>query len=300
MLYKLPKINFEDNRQLTVIVIGIVIVVVVVLVIVYKVLRLLDKHKEKRNAAIEGKIKVQKVMDGVEKREKKASAKPQKEIHQIKRESRDPKKREEEEAAAKNTLLGGKSDAQREEKEAIEVFGPLGISARKSKDLDRERERIIMNGYLQKSNTAPIRPVYSNTLEARQQQRKELESDEVGAEAETPALVMDSAAPSNVKITGAPEKVVPVAMRKKKKSPFERAVNAANNAASNGEATDDAYSSAMRPETGSEVSNAVVDVVAEVQDEKPDIMKAGEEAIIPSAVEPVEGFAPNEETAGDN
>ena len=48
MLYKLPKINFEDNRQLTVIVIGIVIVVVVVLVIVYKVLRLLDKHKEEK------------------------------------------------------------------------------------------------------------------------------------------------------------------------------------------------------------------------------------------------------------
>ena len=114
-----------------------------------------------------------------------------------------------------------------------------------------------------------------------------MESDEVGAEAETPALVMDSAAPSNVKITGAPEKVVPVAMRKKKKSPFERAVNAANNAA-------------MRPETGSEVSNAVVDVVAEVQEEKPDIMKTGEEAIIPSAEKPLEGFAPNEETAGDN
>ena len=298
MLYGLPKINFEDNKQLTVIVIGIVVVVVVALLIVAKVLKTLDKQRERRNAQAEDKLKYHKVLDQVEKREKRAFEKPKKEIHQIKRESKDPNKRAEEEAAEKNTLLGGKSEAQREEKEAIEVFGPLGISSRKSKDLDRERERIIVNGYLQKSNTAPIRPVYSNTLEARAQQRKELDSDEVGAEAETPAMVMDSAAPSTVRITDAPQKVRPRAM--KKESPFKRALEAAQAQEANGEVVDETYTGAMRPELGSEVSNAVVDRVAEVQEEKPDIMKSGEEAILPAAEKPLEGFAPNTETAGND
>lgn len=298
MLYGMLKINFEDNRQLTVIVIGIVVVAVVALLIVAKVLKTLDKRRERRNAAAEDKLKYHKVLDQVEKREKMAFEKPQKEVHQVKRESRDPNKRAEEEAASKNTLLGGKSEAQREEREAIEVFGPLGISSRKSKDLDRERERIIVNGYLQKSNTAPIRPVYSNTLEARQQQRKELDSDEVGAEAETPAMVMDSAAPSSVRITGAPQKVRPRAM--KKESPFKRALAAAQAAEANGKAVDETYTGAIRPELGSEVSNAVVDRVAEVQEEKPDIMKSGEEAILPAAEKPLEGFAPNPETDGND
>ena len=47
------------------------------------------------------------------------------------------------------------------------------------------------------------------------EQRKELESDTVGKEAETPALVMDSAAPSEVKITGAPvQKVKPTELKR--------------------------------------------------------------------------------------
>ena len=288
MLYALPKINFEDNRQLTVIVIGIAVVVIVVLIIVAKVLSIKDKQKEKSTEIIDTALKKQKVLHDVEVRSKKAST--TKEVHQIKRESRDPKKREEEEAAAKNTLLGGKSEAQMARKDATEVFGPLGISSKKSRAIDVEKQRIIVNGYLQKSNTAPIRPVYSNTLEARQQQKKELDSDEVGAEAETPALVMDSAAPSEVRITEAPQKVKPKAM---KKTPFARVYQQQE------QSSDDAYSSAMRPVLGSEVSNAVIDRVAEVQEEKPDIMKTGEEAILPAAEKPLEGFAPNEGTSGN-
>ena len=61
--------------------------------------------------------------------------------------------------------------------------------------------KLVVNGYLQKSNTAPIRPVYSNTGDARREQKKELDSDIVGEEAVTPALVMDSAAPSKIKPT---------------------------------------------------------------------------------------------------
>ena len=100
-----------------------------------------------------------------------------------------------------------------EKKEAIEVFGPLGISSKKAKQIDKAKDRVVINGYLQKSNTAPIRPVYSNTHFQRQIQRKELESDKVGKEAETPALVMDSAAPSEVLITGAPvQKVKPTSL----------------------------------------------------------------------------------------
>ena len=44
-------------------------------------------------------------------------------------------------------------------------------------------------------------------------------------------------------------------------------------------------------EIGTEVENAVVERPAEVQAEKPDIMKTGEEAILPAAEKPVEGFA---------
>ena len=53
----------------------------------------------------------------------------------------------------------------------------------------------------------------------------------------------------------------------------------------------------MRPQLGTEVSNAEIDRVAEVQAEKPDILKQGEEAIIPAAEKPVEGFVPSKELA---
>lgn len=209
MLYTLLSINFEDNRQIGPIVIAFAIVVVVILIIAAKVFSVKDKLREKSDEKAEATLHKQKVINHVEANSRKADS-SEKKIHQIKRETRDPQKKAEQEAAEKNTLIGGKSDAQLEKKDAIEVFGPLGISSKKSKHTDKARETVVVNGYLQKSNTAPIRPVYSNTLFARQLQRKELESDEVGKEAETPALVMDSAAPSDVKITTAPvQKVKP-------------------------------------------------------------------------------------------
>ena len=160
--------------------------------------------------------------------------------------------------------------------------------------MDKARDQIIINGYLQKSNTAPIRPVYSNTLEARQQQKRELDSDVVGSEAETPALVMDSSAPSEVKITEAPvQKVKPTALKR----PSSSRVVQSDEPKAEEEIVDTTYGGAIRPVIGSEVSNAEIDRVAEVQAEKPNILKSGEEAIIPAAEKPVEGFAPNEDTA---
>ena len=47
----------------------------------------------------------------------------------------------------------------------------------------------------------------------------------------------------------------------------------------------------IRATATSDVENAVVERPAEVQAEKPDIAKTGEEAILPAAEKPVEGFA---------
>ena len=118
-------------------------------------------------------------------------------------------------------------------------------------------------------------------------------ADEVGKEAETPALVMDSAAPSEVRITDAPvQKVKPTALKR----PTAARVEITDEPAED----DAAYSEAMRPQIGTEVSNAEVDRPAEVQAEKPEILKSGEEAIIPAAKEAVEGFVPNEEILEQN
>lgn len=213
MLYTLLSINLEDNKQIGPIVVVFAIVVIVILIIVAKVLGIKDKLKEKSHENIETKLHADRVITNVEKMSKKPEP-GEKKIEQIKRETRDPKKKAEQEAAARNTLMGGKSEAQLERKDALEVFGPLGISSKKSKQIDKAKDRVVINGYLQKSNTAPIRPVYSNTHFQRQLQRKELESDKVGKEAETPALVMDSAAPSEIKITGAPvQKVNPTELK---------------------------------------------------------------------------------------
>ena len=285
MFAAIPQI-LEDNRQLGPIVIIIAIVVIVGIIIIANVIKLNDNRKKKLEEELDVERQGERIIQHVRNRSMKPS--DEKKITQIKRETRDPKKKAEEEAAAKNTLLGGKSEAQAEEKEASQVFGSLGISSKKAEQIDKAKEQIIINGYLQKSNTAPIRPVYSNTLEARQQQKKELDSDVVGKEAETPALVMDSAAPSEVRITDAPvKKVKPTAL----KHPTAARVTSAEE-----QPVDTTYVSAMRPVVGSEVSNAVVDLVAEVQDEKPDIMKTGEEAILPSAEKPLAGFAPKEDS----
>lgn len=291
MLLALPRI-LEDNQRLTVIVIGLAIVVILSLILFANIANAKDKHKEKKSARLDAERQGERIADGVDRRSRVFTK--EKKITQIKRETRDPKKKAEEEAASKNTLIGGKSEAQREEKEASEVFGSLGISSKKAEEIDKAKEQIIINGYLQKSNTAPIRPVYSNTLEARQQQKKELDSDVVGSEAETPALVMDSAAPSEVKITEAPvQKVKPTALKR----PTAARVSQAEEETDAAEEADTAYGSAMRPQLGTEVSNAEIDRVAEVQAEKPDILKQGEEAIIPAAEKPVEGFVPSKELA---
>jgi len=280
---------FEDNSQLGPLVIGLAVCVVIGLIIATIIIKVMDKRKEKIDDQIDTAWKAEQVVNRVEVLSRKNE---KKKIRQIKRDTRDPKKKAEDEAASKNTLLGGKSEAQREEKEASEVFGSLGISSKKAEEIDKAKEQIIINGYLQKSNTAPIRPVYSNTLEARQQQRKELDSDEVGKEAETPALVMDSAAPSEVRITDAPvQKVKPTSLKRPTAARVE--INDAPE-------EDAAYSEAMRPQIGTEVSNAEVDRPAEVQAEKPEILKSGEEAIIPAAKEAVEGFVPNEEVLEQN
>ena len=251
---------FEDNSQLGPLVIGLAVCVIIGLIIATVIIKIMDKRKEKINNEIDTAWKAEQVVNRVEVLSKKGE---KKKIRQIKRDTRDPKKKEADEAASKNTLLGGKSEAQREEKEASEVFGSLGISSKKAEEIDKAKEQIIINGYLQKSNTAPIRPVYSNTLEARQQQRKELDSDEVGKEAETPALVMDSAAPSEVRITDAPvQKVKPTALKR----PTAARVEISDEAEP---AEDTTYSEAMRPQIGTEVSNAEIDRPAEVQAEKP-------------------------------
>ena len=136
MLYTLLKINFEDNRQIGPIVVVFAIVVVVVLIIAAKVFSIKDRNKEKSEVKIESTLKADRVIGKVEGKSKKADSN-EKVIHQIKRESRDPQKKAEQEAAAKNTLIGGKSDAQMERKEAVEVFGPLGISSKKAKQINK-------------------------------------------------------------------------------------------------------------------------------------------------------------------
>ena len=281
---------FENNSQLGPIVFWLAIIVVIGLIIATVVIHMRDKRREKIDDELDTAWRAEQVVNRVEGINRKGS---KRKINQVKRESRDPKKKEEIEANSKNTLLGGKSEAQMEEKEAKDLFGSLGISSKKAEEIDKAKEQIIINGYLQKSNTAPIRPVYSNTLEARQQQRKELDSDEVGKEAETPALVMDSAAPSEVRITDAPvQKVKPTALKR----PTAARVTTEEEMAEE----DTTYTSAMRPQIGTEVSNAEIDRPATVPEEKPEILKSGEEAIIPAAKEAVEGFVPDEEVLEQN
>ena len=279
---------FENNSQLGPIVFWLAIIVVIGLIIATVVIHMRDKRREKIDDELDTAWRAEQVVNRVEAITPKNG---KKKIRQIKRGSRDPKKIEEEQAASKNTLLGGKSEAQLEEKEAKDLFGSLGISSKKAEEIDKAKEQIIINGYLQKSNTAPIRPVYSNTLEARQQQRKELDSDEVGKEAETPALVMDSAAPSEVRITDAPvQKVKPTALKRP----------TAARVTTDEPEEDTTYTAAMRPQLGTEVSNAEIDRPATVPEEKPEILKSGEEAIIPAAKEAVEGFVPDEEVLEQN
>ena len=105
---------------------------------------------------------------------------------------------------------------------------------------------------------------------------------------------MDSAAPSEVKITEAPaQKVKPTALKR----PTAARVEISDETPAEEDVT---YSEAMRPQIGTEVSNADIVPPATVPEEKPDILKSGEEAIIPAAKEAVEGFVPDEEVLEQN
>ena len=287
-------INLPTNKQIMPIIIAIAVVVVVGIIIALKIFSFYDRQKARHSQKISAEIKREKTMDKVVRRENAASAAPTKTIHQIKRESRDPEKRKQQEALETNTLVGGTSDAQKEEKHAADYYGQLGISSKRSKQLDKAKERAILNGYLQKSNTAPIRPVYSNTADARQQQMNELNSDQVGDEANTPALVMDSAAPSAVKYTNDTYK------HNLRQKQIQLKRPSSSRAAPQPAKEDTAYEGAIRPQTGTEVSNAEPDFVATVPEEKPEILKYGEEAIIPAAQEAVNGFVPDRDVLEKN
>ena len=255
--------------------------VLLALVIAFAVWRALERLKVKREEKWAAERRKIEVVGGVEGRTDDGGKK----MREAERARREAEKRAEEAAQTTNTLIGGKSEAEREESSAKDVFGQLGISSKKAAKMDYDRDQLVINGYLQKSNTAPIRPVYSNTLEARREQKAELDSDSVGEEANTPALVMDSAAPAKIKPTNLKR---PTSAKVGKGSVADYIRRRVTD-----EEEDDSpmMSSVMRPEIGTEVENAVVERPAEVQAEKPDIMKTGEEAILSAAEKPVEGFA---------
>ena len=253
--------------------------VILALVVSFTVWRALEDRKKKREKAWEAERRKIEVVGGVEGRSD-ADGRKYREQERARREA---ERRAEAAAGTTNTLIGGRSEAEDDDPEAKEVFGQLGISSKKAEEIDRERDRLVINGYLQKSNTAPIRPVYSNTLAARRAQKAELDSDVVGKEATTPALVTDSAAPAKVKPT---ELKRPTSARVGKGSVSEYI----RRRATDEKDEDPMLGSVMRPQIGTDVENAVVERPAEVQAEKPDIMKTGEEAILPAAEKPVDGF----------
>ncbi|MCR5339976.1 MAG: hypothetical protein K6E60_01375, partial [Saccharofermentans sp.] len=275
-----------DNNMLYEKVLWIIVpAALLALIIAFSVWRAIEDRKRKREQAWAAERRKLEIVDGVAERTDEDGSK----MRELERARREAEEFAEKAAETTNTLIGGKSEAEREEKEAIEVFGSLGISSKKAEAIDRQRDQLVINGYLQKSNTAPIRPVYSNTLEARRQQKEELNSDTVGDEANTPALVTDSAAPAKIKPTALKR---PTAARVGKGSSADNSQKKEEG----GEDENPMLQDVMRPEIGTEVENAVVERPAEVQEEKPDIMKVGEEAIPPAATEPVEGFKGSEET----
>ncbi len=161
---------------------------------------------------------------------------------------------------------------------SAEVFAKVRKSRKKHQPTEIELavqkygEHMVVNGYRQKSDTAPIRPVYSNTAKARKEQKAELESDEVGEEATTPAIVTDSAAPAKVKPT---ELKPPTSAHLRNQQHAEESY----------------VKDAIRPVIGSSVANSVPERPAEVPEEMPEIA-TGEEKPIPTAKTPVKGFAP--------
>ena len=275
-----------DNNMLYEKVLWIIVpAALLALIIAFAIWRAIEDRKRKREQEWAAERRKLEFVDGIEERKDDGGKK----MRELERARREAEEFAEKAAETTNTLIGGKSEAEREEKEAVEVFGSLGISSKKAEAIDRQRDQLVINGYLQKSNTAPIRPVYSNTLEARRQQKEELDSDTVGDEANTPALVTDSAAPAKIKPTALKR---PTAARVGKGSSADNSQKKEEG----GEDENPMLQDVMRPEIGTEVENAVVERPAEVQEEKPDIMKVGEEAIPPAATEPAKGFKGSEET----
>ena len=275
-----------DNNMLYEKVLWIIVpAALLALIIAFAIWRAIEDRKRKREQEWAAERRKLEIVDGVAERTDEDGSK----MRELERARREAEEFAEKAAETTNTLIGGKSEAEREEKEAVEVFGSLGISSKKAEAIDRQRDQLVINGYLQKSNTAPIRPVYSNTLEARRQQKEELDSDTVGDEANTPALVTDSAAPAKIKPTALKR---PTAARVGKGSSADNSQKKEEG----GEDENPMLQDVMRPEIGTEVENAVVERPAEVQEEKPDIMKVGEEAIPPAATEPAKGFKGSEET----
>ena len=274
-----------DNNMLYEKVLWIIVpAALLALIIAFAIWRAIEDRKRKREQEWAAERRKLEVVDGIEERKDDGGKK----MRELERARREAEEFAEKAAETTNTLIGGKSEAEREEKEAVEVFGSLGISSKKAEAIDRQRDQLVINGYLQKSNTAPIRPVYSNTLEARRQQKEELDSDTVGDEANTPALVTDSAAPAKIK---------PTALKRPTAARVGKGASADNSQKKEegGEDDNPMLQDVMRPEIGTEVENAVVERPAEVQEEKPEIMKVGEEAIPPAATEPAEGFKGSEE-----
>jgi|GEM_PF-849783 len=142
----------------------------------------------------------------------------------------------------------------------------LGMSAKK-KEEEEEQQALVINGYLQKSNTAPIRPVYSNTPDARAQQKRDLASEEE-------ELAAKYSEPQRVKATALKR---PTAAKVDSAAPVE-------------EETTSAFGAIVRPTVGSEVANAEVERPATVSDVQPMVAKTGLEASNAAAVKPVNGF----------
>ena len=112
-------IDLPTNKQILPVIIAIAVIVVVGLIITFIIFKISDKLKEKNRERIAMKIKHEKVMDKVVRRE----TEPTKTVHQIKRESRDPAIRQQQEAAVTNTLVGGTSEAQKVEKHPADYCG---------------------------------------------------------------------------------------------------------------------------------------------------------------------------------
>ena len=85
---------FEDNSRLGPLVIGLAVCVIIGLIIATIIIKIMDKRKEKMNNEIDTAWKAEQVINRVEVLSQKSE---KKKVRQIKRDTRDPKKKEEDE-----------------------------------------------------------------------------------------------------------------------------------------------------------------------------------------------------------